>query len=121
MVYPRIEVLVNVKDLDRLTDHLAQRLDAVVEVSARRVEKRAKAIVPVDTGATKNSIAVHHSPGSLMAEIGPTTHYAPYLEFGTRHMAARPFMTMSLESERARFLEAVRQVLAGRNSGESAA
>lgn len=73
----------------------ARRQVAVaVRKAALDVQAGAQQLVPVDTGATKNSIGVDlaASGATLSATIGPTTNYAPYLEFGTVHMAPRPFM-----------------------------
>lgn len=48
------------------------------------------------TGATANSIK-SHMKGDLEVEVGPTTYYAPFLEFGHRtrgggFVAPKPFM-----------------------------
>ena len=45
-----------------------------------------------DTGALANSITVQNT-GSFQREIAAGVEYAAFLEFGTRKMAARPFMT----------------------------
>lgn len=39
-----------------------------------------------------------------------TADYAPHLEYGTRYMAARPFMTPSAEAARAAFLRRMRRL-----------
>ncbi|MDP2950166.1 MAG: hypothetical protein Q8P22_11580 [Chloroflexota bacterium] len=95
---------------------------------------------PIDTGATMNSIHVtlaggggdyfssasaarllkpgiqllpeNHPTGpvGMAARIGPSTAYAPHLEFGTHNMPARPFMTPSFESERQPFIDAVGEI-----------
>jgi HK97 gp10 family phage protein len=36
----------------------------------------------------------------LLAIIGTSTHYAPYIEFGTRYMAAQPFLRPALAAAR---------------------
>ena len=52
------------------------------------------------TGETQRSIGAN-SPkfmdGGLEAHVGATTEYAPYLEYGTRFMAAQPFCDKSLK------------------------
>ena len=84
-------------------------LEKAVQIAVRNVETGAKEDVPVDTGATRNSIMATQL-GRFEWTIGASTHYAPHLEFSTVHMAARPFMNTNLEKERPRFLEAVRQI-----------
>lgn len=67
-----------------------------VAKTALDVERIAKTLCPVDTGATRSSITARRT-GDLSWEIGPTTHYAPWLEYGTSRMAARPFMAPAAE------------------------
>lgn len=108
---PTLSVIADFKGLDALVKNLDPELIAVVAIAAHNVERRAKDWVPVDTGATKNSILPRFSEGGMVAEIGPTTAYAPFLEFGTRFMAARPFMIPALEAERQPFLTAIAQLI----------
>ena len=62
------------------------------------------------TGATANSIGVDLEDGGLAASIGPTTSYAPYLEFGTRCMSPRPFMGPALAAVEPSFTAAMEQL-----------
>ena len=55
-----------------------------------------------DTGRLVGSIQVHDT-GKLSAEVVAGVNYAAHLEFGTRHMAARPFMVPAVEAERPKF------------------
>ena len=89
----------------RIADDLAK----VTQIAARNIETGAKRDVPVDTGATRNSISANEL-GRFEWSVGPTTFYAPFLEFGTVYMIARPFMNTNAEKERPRFVEAVRQI-----------
>lgn len=81
-------------DLRAAPARARNRVGQAIRKSALDVETGGKARVRVDTGATKNSIGVDLtvSDGVIAATIGPTTHYAPYLEYGTSRMAPRPFM-----------------------------
>ena len=62
------------------------------------------------TGATAYSIGVDLEDGGLAASIGPTTSYAPYLEFGTRRMSPRPFMGPALDAVEPSFTAAMGQL-----------
>lgn len=87
----------------------AQKLtEMVVKKSAKDVERIAKAFVPVDTGALKNSISAASS--GTTAVVGPTMEYAPYVEFGTRRMAQRAFMGPALDRVSPGFVSAMEQV-----------
>lgn len=99
----------------------AVEADALVSVAVRKtafdIEATAKDLVPVDTGATKASIFASNPDGSeldehsMSAEIGPTTEYSPYLEFGTSRMAPHAFMGPALDRHAPDFLHAVEQAI----------
>lgn len=55
------------------------------------------------TGQTKRSIHRETEDGGFSVSVGPTTEYAPYLEYGTRYMDAQPFIYPSLEEQFAKF------------------
>lgn len=55
------------------------------------------------TGRTKGSISIHMN-NPFTAEVGAKTSYAPYLEFGTRKMAAQPFVERSLKEVEPNFI-----------------
>ena len=91
------------------------KIKDVVQLAARRIEIGSKQLITdldaVDTGATRSSIFVDPGTPSFEQRIGPTTEYAPFIEFGTRYMSARAFMIPTLEKERKRFIEALAHVL----------
>ena len=97
--------------LDPRWRQLEPQFEAVIQIAARNIEGRSKQLVPIDTGATMNSIEAR--PGGKMEwRIGPTTEYAPFLEFGTsRGMDARPYMIPSGEHERPRVRKAVAELV----------
>lgn len=90
-----------------------QAARAAVTKTAHDIVATAQMFVPVDTSATKNSIHAVPVDGGLGADIGPTTHYAPYLEYGTVKMAAHAFMGPALDRHSPDLAQAVRQLAAG--------
>ena len=69
-------------------------IEKAVTEGALLVEHDAKVKVPVDTGNLRASI--HTTPKGKTAEVGTNVEYAPHVEYGTRHKAARPFLYPSL-------------------------
>lgn len=67
---------------------------------ALNVQAGAKRRCPVKTGRLRNSIAVEMIGSGMEAHVGTNVHYAPMVEFGTRRMAARPYLFPALEEER---------------------
>lgn len=88
----------------------ARRARTAVAKTAHDVVATAQQLVPVDTSATKQSIHASFENGGLVAEVGPTTQYAPFLEFGTSRMAPHAFMGPSLDRHSPAFVEAIGQL-----------
>ena len=63
------------------------------------------------TGATHDSIRLDITDGGMTAESGPTTEYSPYLEYGTRFMAAQPFVKPALEEQQRKFKAGMRELV----------
>ena len=93
----------DLSDLTRLTADLAEgavRVGAegarVLRRVARGIEADAKTRAPVDTGTMRASIGVTYEGDGrhrvMSAEVGPTVHYAPHVEYGTARQAPQPFM-----------------------------
>lgn len=111
------KVTLDKRKLEQLIRRSPQQADDLVEAAAREGERIVKmsfgtgaagrtytrggvthtASAPggppaIDTGKLMNAIAVYR-PGAFRRQIHTgDTEYAPMLEFGTRKMAARPFM-----------------------------
>lgn len=71
--------------------------------AAYRARDRAKELVPVATGALKNSIVVNRlgrGEYELSAGEGTPRDYAAAVEFGTYKMAAKPYFIPGMEAGR---------------------
>lgn len=62
------------------------------------------------TGETKRSISLKFEDGNLKAVVGPQTHYAAYLELGTRFMSAQPFVEKSLKVVEPSFIKNLEKI-----------
>ena len=63
------------------------------------------------TGNTKRSIQEHISNDGLSVTVGPTTEYAPYLEYGTRYMEAQPFVRPAFEVQVPKFVRDLNNII----------
>jgi len=101
--------------LPELRGELRAAASQVVRATAAMVEIRAKDIVPVDTGNLKNSIQTTMENDLLAIVSTGTTEedapYAIYVEYGTRRMAARPYMRPAAEAARPAFEAAMKKLL----------
>lgn len=98
-----------VRALALLMQHGVSETERLLEVAVARtgkaVEARAKVASPVRTGFHRGSISTDVQ--GLEAEVGPTSEYGGYLEFGTSKMAPRPHLVPALEAELPAFVRAV--------------
>jgi len=65
-------------------------------LAALLVERTAKQLCAVDTGTLRRSI--NRQVEEDRALVGSNIVYAPYVELGTRKMAARPYLRPALEA-----------------------
>lgn len=107
------EIAVVSNRFPELVERYPQKASAAVHKTAYDIEARAKAVVPVDTGNLKNSIRSEFSSDGLTGYVGTSVEYAPYVEFGTRKMGARPYLTTAAETARDAFVRAVEEALKG--------
>ncbi|MBU7455844.1 HK97-gp10 family putative phage morphogenesis protein [Leuconostoc fallax] len=66
--------------------------------TAQRVQTRAIKGAPVDTGYLKQHVQAKKS-GNLSADVVSMAEYSIYQEFGTRKMAAHPYMRPAMKQE----------------------
>jgi HK97 gp10 family phage protein len=67
----------------------------LLEKVAKAVAEDARDIVPYDTGRLHSRIS-HRVMSSRRARISAKTHYAVYVELGTRYMRAQPYLRPAL-------------------------
>ena len=65
---------------------------------------------PTTTGDTARSIMLSLADGGFTAKVGPGTDYAVYVEYGTRFMAAQPFIKPAFEVVKPKFLEDLKKL-----------
>ena len=64
----------------------------IVRQNGAELQAKAQRNAPVDTGTLKRSIGLEVSGSGLTAKVAPGTEYAPYVEWGTRYMNAKPYL-----------------------------
>ena len=105
--------------LDPRWREVGGKIEAVVQLAAFNVEKRAKKNLTdkaaVDTGTLRGSIAAVPVGMTLGGElvdwrIGTHIEYAPFVEFGTSRMAERSYLIPALDTEHKHLRNAVKQI-----------
>lgn len=87
---------VTMDDVKRVVRHNGMQLQ-------KKMHDNADFTKGYQTGATKRSITLEIVDGGFTAEVGPTTDYSIYLEYGTRYMDAQPFIKPSLDAQKGKF------------------
>lgn len=102
-----LRVKVKFNRFGRIGERAREGLSRAVRAAAFTVEGKAKALLvekgAVDTGNLLNSIATVVEDRGLTAFVGTAVHYAPYIEYGTYKMAARPYLVPAVEFAREPF------------------
>ena len=69
---------------------------------AQNILATANTLVPVRTGYLKSTLAIEQ-PSNFQIKVKATAPYAYYVEFGTRKMSARLFLTNSVNQHLSEF------------------
>lgn len=94
----------------------------LMEITGQIVQHNARDRVAIDTGDTYRSIyyEVYNQQDGYAVDIGPTTFYSPWLEFGTAVTRPQPFMIPAGEMIAEDFKSATAQVVKLAVEGASA-
>ncbi len=89
-----IRVTVNYNRLPQIRKAFPTETSKALRKCALRIERDSKMAAPVDTGTLKGSIGTEGvTPGSMKMSVFTACGYGAHVNFGTRRMSARPFMT----------------------------
>jgi HK97 gp10 family phage protein len=92
-----ITIRVVTNKLPTLAASYTAQLQTVISRAGFAIEAAAKGRCPVRTGTLQRSIHTVISNNGLTATVGPSVNYGIFVEFGTRHMGARPYMRPAAE------------------------
>lgn len=111
-----VKMSVLMKGVDRLEGKLKRRarLDDVVKavkINGSEMVRRAKRLVPVDTGNLRRSIILVFRDGGFTAHMKAYADYASYVEYGTRYMIARSFIRASYYEQTYKFKRDMKRLM----------
>lgn len=88
-----------------------EEINTLVNETAHRIERKAKQLAPVDTGNLRRNIVVEDGPTEFSKKVSSKADYSLYVEFGTRKMAAQPFMSPAIFSEQGKYYEKLARII----------
>jgi HK97 gp10 family phage protein len=109
-----LSVVVDLTQLDALIATLTVKIEVLIEKYLILIEDDAKHLVPVATGALRDSIT--HTLEALAGEVtagNDTVDYAQYVEYGTARAAAQPFLRPAFERYAPSFLAELQAMIGG--------
>lgn len=94
-------------------EEMNARLETAMEAVGLQAEGYAKRLCRVDTGNLRNSIShtVETTPTQVVAIIGTNVFYGPYVELGTSHSRAYPFIRPACEDHGQEYTAIMNQVV----------
>lgn len=112
----------SVKGLDKLEKGLLKRaqiegMKQIVKKHTTELQQKAMAnasstyVKGYSTGATKKSIGIGFEDGGLTGITGLGLSYDPYLETGTRFMAAEPLLGPIFKRQKSVFISDIKKVV----------
>lgn len=109
--------LKGLKDLEKALKE-KERLNAIKRVvlvrggaMQNRTVRNAVFVKGYQTGTTRRSVRGGISSSGLSYTEGPTTHYAYFLEYGTRFMQAQPFVGPAFNEEKPLFKKELEKLM----------
>lgn len=96
--------------LESLMQQYPEAVGAALMRIAERVLDTSNTLVPVRTGFLKSSMGVRQE-NNFQITFYANAPYAGFVEFGTKRMAARLFMTRALEQHKEEFPREVQSAL----------
>lgn len=109
-----------VKGLDKIQKHLKEHatMNDVKKVVRKngadmqqKMQDNADFARGYQTGQTKRSIGMDIVDSGFTVDVGPTTEYAPYVEYGTRFMDAQPFVKPALDDQSKEFKKDLQKLM----------
>lgn len=100
------ELLGKLKEAANLTD-----VKNAVKLNAREMTARAIRGAPRDTGHLRRSIQVDITGGGFVGKTEARANYSGYINYGTRYMASRPFLTNAFYTQRDIFLKDLKRLM----------
>lgn len=88
-----VSVSLNLSRLRRVLQGEKAAIDRGARAYADAVADLAEQLAPVDTGALRESIHVEDGDVDGSYKVVASVPYAVYVEYGTAHAAAQPFLT----------------------------
>ena len=93
--------------LARASQRMKAEVAAEMEVVGADMKDMAQSLARVRTGFMRDSVYAQVDAENLTMDFGALAYYSAFNEFGTRRMAAQPFIRPALDANQQKLLDAI--------------
>ena len=94
--------------LQNATEELQAKVNELIQEAGINTEADAKQACPVDTGRLRASIK--YTPGEMECTVYTNVEYAAFVEWGTVHQQAQPYLYPAFENNGQKLIDALRDI-----------
>ncbi len=84
---------------------------AILRQNGAEMHQKAQRYAPVDTGDLQRSISLQFVDDGCSALVEASVNYAGYVEYGTRKMAAQPYLRPALAEQKVQLQADLQKIL----------
>jgi len=95
--------------MEHVNESLKARVQQQLQHLAEAIRETAQRLAPVRTGYLRSTIFTQSSEWAV--KVGASAPYAAYVEFGTRSMQGRRFLSQALETHSPQLVDVVSQAV----------
>lgn len=106
-------ITVNEDNTEQVVDGIDSAICVALEKIGLLAENYAAKKCPVDTGNLRGSITYEVDAADNAVYIGTNVEYAPYVELGTSHQKAQPFLRPAASEHGAQYRQVLKNALGG--------
>ncbi|HAM79599.1 HK97-gp10 family putative phage morphogenesis protein [Ornithinibacillus bavariensis] len=82
-----------------------------VQLNGTELHRKSQRFAPVDTGFLKRQIKQYSQDNGFTAKTASEAEYSGYVNYGTRYMYPRPFMTNAYYEQRQKFIQDMKRLM----------
>lgn len=94
-----------IKGLTDIYQKSDSEIGRVVKANTAELQQKEMRSAPVDTGFLKRSILLTMKDNGLTGVVEPTATYSSFVEYGTRFMAAQPYVRPNYDEQSKQFIK----------------
>ena len=96
--------------MERLDASIKTRVQQRLEEIVESIKETAQSLAPVRTGYLRSTVFTE-APAEWTVKVGAKAPYSAYIEYGTRYMAGRHFLSNAIEQHHLQLVDMIGQAV----------